>query len=118
MSTEIDPAQIEVDPAQVALWMVDEPELRVIDVREAYEREAGHIPGSVHIELTELPLRAGELAGERPIVFYCRVGSRSNMAAQALRASGTRAHSLRGGLQRWVAEGRALDPEDGHVADH
>jgi rhodanese-related sulfurtransferase len=114
----VDPDEIGVDPAQLAQWLARDPELQVVDVREAYEREAGRIAGSRHIELVQLAGRAGELDGERAVVFYCRVGARSEMAAQAFRASGLRAHSLRGGLVRWAAEGRPLAPEDGHVADH
>jgi rhodanese-related sulfurtransferase len=110
--------EIEVDAAELAEWLARDPQLQVVDVRETYEREAGHIPGSRHIELVQLSARAGELDGERPIVFYCRVGARSAMAAQAFRASGRRAHSLRGGLLEWVRQGGALAPEGGGVADH
>jgi rhodanese-related sulfurtransferase len=87
-------------------------------VRESYEREAGHIEGTRHIELVELSSQAGSVERDRPVVFYCRVGSRSDMAAQAFRAAGFDAYSMRGGLRRWVQEGRALSPEGGYVADH
>src|SRR6266702_4032531 len=73
---------------------------RVIDVRQGYERDAGHIAGTRHIELTELSSQAATVERERPVVFYCRVGSRSLMAAQAFRASGFDAYSLDGGLAR------------------
>jgi rhodanese-related sulfurtransferase len=115
---ELDPDAIAIDPAQVAAWLAREPDLQIVDVREVYEREAGHIAGSRHIELVQLSNRAGELSGERPVVFYCRVGGRSEMAAQAFRAAGLQAHSMSGGLVRWAQEGRALVPADGHVADH
>ncbi len=52
------------------------------------------------------------------MVFYCRVGSRSLMAAQAFRASGFEAYSMAGGLLRWAQEGRELAPDGGRVADH
>jgi rhodanese-related sulfurtransferase len=118
MSATIDPTELAVDPAQVAAWLDREPHPQLVDVREVYERDAGHIAGSLHIELTQLSTRVGELDSERPIVFYCRVGARSDMAAQALRASGFQAHSMRGGLHRWAQEGRSLTPADGYVADH
>lgn len=111
-------SEIAVEPARVAEWLAEDPGLQVVDVREVYEREAGHIAGSVHIELAHLPARASEIDGGRPVVFYCRVGARSLMAAQAFRASGLQAHSMDGGLLRWAQEGRPLAPEDGHVADH
>jgi rhodanese-related sulfurtransferase len=118
MSAPVDSTQTDIDPEQLADWMDREADLQVVDVRENYEREAGHIAGSRHIPLVELSSRAGEIESERPVVFYCRVGSRSDMAAQAFRAAGTRALSMRGGLVRWTSENRPLSPEGGIVADH
>ena len=117
-ASAIDPGAIEVDPAQLAESLTRERDLQLVDVREPYEREAGYIEGSRHIELVQLSARAGELDRERPVVFYCRVGARSQMAAQAFRAAGFQAHSLRGGLVRWTEERQPLVPEGGRVADH
>src|SRR5271163_3562914 len=111
-------AEIEVDPERVAAWLASEPALQVIDVRESYEREAGHIEGTRHVELAALSAAAQTFERERPVVFYCRLGSRSLMAAQALRASGFEAYSMQGGLLRWAQEGRALSPTGAYVADH
>ncbi len=86
-------------------------------MREPYEREAGHIEGSATSRYRALNA-AGELERDRPVVFYCRVGARSQMAAQAFRAAGFEAYSMTGGLVRWAHEGRPLSPEGGHVADH
>jgi rhodanese-related sulfurtransferase len=110
--------QIGIAPERLAEWLTEDPALQVIDVREPYEREAGHIADTQHIELTKLSERAADLDSSRPVVFYCRVGSRSTMAAQAFRASGFRAYSMDGGLVRWAAEQRPLEPADGHVAQH
>ena len=90
----------------------------LIDVREGYERDAGHIPGSDHIELARLAAAAPSLPRDAPIVFYCRVGGRSLMAAQAFRSSGYEAYNLAGGILAWVAAGLPLAPEGGYVADH
>jgi rhodanese-related sulfurtransferase len=111
-------AEIELDPATVAERFGREPDLQLIDVREPYEHEAGHIPRDRHIELTALSSQAGALEAERAVVFYCRTGSRSLMAAQAFRASGFEAYSMAGGLLRWAQEGRDLAPQGGRVADH
>jgi rhodanese-related sulfurtransferase len=112
------PDQIDVDPAQVADWLTEDPASQVIDVREVYEREAGHIAGTRHIELNSLTSRASTVDRERPVIFYCRVGGRSMMAAQAFRAAGYEAYSMEGGLRRWAQEDRPLAPEGGSVADH
>ncbi len=118
VSPALDTSQIDIDPEQLADWRAREPDLQVIDVREVYEREAGHIADTRHIELVKLTAAADTVERERPVVFYCRVGGRSEMAAQAFRASGYEAYSMRGGLRRWAEEGRPLAPEGGHVADH
>ena len=118
MGAPLDITQTDIDPEQLAEWIDRDADLQVVDVRERYEREAGHIAGSLHIPLVELSSRAGEIQSDRPVVFYCRVGSRSEMAAQALRASGLQAFSMSGGLVRWAGENRPLSPEGGVVADH
>jgi len=121
---ETDAIEIEIDPARVAELLANDavadasaaPQL--IDVREPYERDAGYIADSRHIALAELTAQASTVERERPVVFYCRLGSRSDMAAQAFRTAGYEAYSMRGGLTRWAQEGRPLQPQDGYVAEH
>ena len=110
--------EIEVDPERVAGWLEEDLGPQLIDVREAQEREAGHIAGSRHIELATLPTTADAIERDRAVVFYCRVGNRSQMAAEAFRRAGYEAYTMVGGLQRWAREGRALSPADGFVAEH
>jgi rhodanese-related sulfurtransferase len=109
---------IEVEPARLQEWLAEDAAPQLIDVREPYEREAGRLANSHHIALVELTAQATTVERERPVVFYCRVGSRSEMAAQAFRAAGYEAYSLSGGLRRWVQEGLPLEPQDGYVAEH
>jgi rhodanese-related sulfurtransferase len=111
-----DGSEIEIDPRRAAELAADGA--TVIDVREGYEREAGHIEGSTHIELARIPASADEIDRDRPVVFYCRVGARSLMAASAFRAAGYDAYTLGGGLLGWVAAGLPIVPERGYVADH
>ncbi|HEX3434357.1 MAG TPA: rhodanese-like domain-containing protein [Solirubrobacteraceae bacterium] len=111
-------SELSIDPQRLAAWIVEDPQLQVVDVREPYEREAGHIADTLHIEMNRLASEATALDRDRPVVFYCRVGARSTMAAQALRAAGFDAYSMSGGLLRWEQEGRPLSPDGGRVADH
>jgi rhodanese-related sulfurtransferase len=92
------------------------PGAQVIDVREDYEHDAGHIPGSRRIDVAELTAAAAELDQSKPVVFYCRSGDRSTMPAEAFRASGWEAYTLDGGLAAWVEAGQPLEPEDGEVS--
>jgi rhodanese-related sulfurtransferase len=88
----------------------------VIDVRRPYEWDAGRIAGARHIEMNELPSEAEAVPKDRPVIFYCRSGNRSALAAAAFRQAGWDAYKLEGGLQAWVEAGLGIDPADGEVA--
>jgi rhodanese-related sulfurtransferase len=109
--------EIEVTPEHTAEALAD-GSAQLIDVREPYEVEAGHIAGSRHIELQALAAQAETVDRDRPVIFQCRSGARSLMAAQAFRRAGYDAWSMAGGLELWVAEGREIEPADGRVAEH
>jgi rhodanese-related sulfurtransferase len=112
-----DEAEHELSPERVAEVLADE-RWQAIDVREQYERDAGYVAGTRHIELERLTAEAGTIDRTRPVVFLCRVGARSGMATQAFRASGYDAYNLAGGIAAWTEAGLPLEPEDGRVADH
>ena len=110
--------ELEVTPQDVERRL-QAGEVQVVDVREPYEWEAGRIPGDVrHIPLERLSSEAATIGKDSPVVFQCRLGSRSLMAAQAFRRAGFDAYSLAGGLQAWHDAGLPLEPADGTVADH
>ena len=110
MSTE------DISPARAAELVREGAQL--VDVRTPEEVDAGRIEGALHIELEELPARAGELEQGRPVVFYCRSGQRSALASGAFRAAGFEAYNLDGGLLAWVGDGLPIEPEGGSVAGH
>jgi rhodanese-related sulfurtransferase len=103
-------------PRQVA-ELLEHDRIQLIDVRQLHEHEAGRIVGDRLIELMELSAQADTIDPSQPVVFYCRSGSRSAMAAEAFRAAGFDAHNMLGGLLDWTAAGLPLDPPDGYVAD-
>ncbi len=102
-------------PQQVA-ELLERGEIQLIDVRQPEEREAGHIAGDRFIELNALAAQVDAIDRDRPVVFYCRSGSRSAMATEAFRGAGFDAHNMAGGLIDWHSAGLPLDPPDGYVA--
>jgi hydroxyacylglutathione hydrolase len=78
----------------------------VIDVRQANEYAAGHIPGSLHLTAGSLPDRLAELPRDRPIVTICASGLRASVAASLLRAAGFADVSwVASGVPAWEAAG-------------
>jgi rhodanese-related sulfurtransferase len=90
---------------------------QIVDVRADHEWEAGHVAGAVHLPLAELSQRVGELDRDRPVVVYCRGGSRCEMAAEALVGAGFDAAPMAGGVGAWIDAGLAIEPADGYVAE-
>ena len=76
----------------------------VLDVREPKEYTGAQLPNAMHVPLSQLKDRGGELAKHvaRPVIVYCDRGLRGGAAASALGKLGfTRVQSLRGGLRAW-----------------
>lgn len=115
--TEFDDGSVDVTTEQTAEALAD-GSAQVIDVREPHEWDAGHIDGMRHVPVGQLQAEAASIDQDTPVVFSCKTGGRSTMAAQAFRAAGYRAFSVDGGIEKWVAEGRPIVPEGGHVASH
>ena len=89
----------------------------LLDVRQEWEYEEGHMPGARHIPLTELPDRMGEIPGDRPVVAYCATGGRSMAASTLLEGQGfSDIVNMVGGIMAWNGQ-KAFGPmELGMVA--
>jgi len=85
----------------------------ILDVREDDEWVVGHIAGSVHVPLSQLPGRAADIPPTDPLVVVCRVGSRSAQVTAWLASQGRDAVNLAGGLDAWADAGRPLVTDDG-----
>jgi rhodanese-related sulfurtransferase len=108
---------IDITP-QEASRRLDSGELVVVDVREPYEWEAGHVPGSLHLELESLGERLAELPEDRPVAFLCLGGGRSGVVAETLKARGYEAYNIEGGFRAWFTAGLPTEPDDATVAPH
>jgi len=81
----------------------------LIDVRTEAEVAQGVIGGAVHIPLHLLPLRAGDVPQDKPVVIYCRSGARSAQACAFMAAQGfENMHNLAGGILSWARSGNLL----------
>ena len=84
----------------------------VLDIREAREMDGRKIVGAIHIPLSQLKDRLGELKApkDKPLIVYCARGQRSLMAGSTLKSAGfTDLYNLNGGFKAWSEAGLPVD---------
>jgi rhodanese-related sulfurtransferase len=89
--------------------LLDDRDVRVLDVREDWEFKRGHLPGAVSLPSKQLAGRAAKLPRNVRYAVICQSGSRSRSATDFLIAQGFEgAVSVRGGVGAWARSGRPL----------
>lgn len=92
-------------------YRAEHPDVQILDVREASEYDAGHIPGSVLRTWHDIHALPEELAPQRPIAVICGSGQRAATAASlVVRHGGERVvHVVDGGVPKWGRLGHRLE---------
>lgn len=98
------PAEFDRPPGEAAAAVL-------LDVREDDEWRLGHAPGAVHIPLSDIPARYGELDPDAELYVVCRQGGRSLEAVKYLVNIGYEAVNVVGGMVAWQQTGRPLTGE-------
>lgn len=77
----------------------------LIDVREPYEHNHFNLGGKL-IPLGEIMNQASDIPFDRPVIIYCKMGIRSQIAIQRLqeRFGFSNLYNLQGGIERWKRE--------------
>jgi rhodanese-related sulfurtransferase/rubrerythrin len=94
--------QISVDTARAYLDKTRLERRILLDVRQEFEYQEGHLPGAKWIPLPDLGERYSELDPALPVLVYCRSGARSLSAANLLAGKGfEHVMSMDGGINAW-----------------
>src|ERR671911_434235 len=91
-----------------------EADALLVDVRSDEEWKVSHIPGALHVPMSQVEERLPELVPDRssPIITYCAVGARSHRILPTLDALGYEsAISMAGGIVAWRELGFPVDSE-------
>jgi rhodanese-related sulfurtransferase len=101
--------EIALQEAEAAIQQADV----LIDVREADEFAAGHLPGAVLVPrgLLEFKLSGTPALSSRDlkVVLYCKTSGRAALAAQTMQSMGyLNVSSIAGGFDAWVAAGKLV----------
>ncbi len=93
----------EVPPNSVQRML--QGEWRAVDVRYTEEFEDGHIPGAIHLPLSDLRRRAGEMLDiGGKYITVCLSGKRSAVAAFLLKQRGFEVVAMKDGMSSWEGD--------------
>ncbi len=78
-------------------------DLTIIDVRETYEFQGGHVPNAVNIPVKILEFKIDDLEIDKnnTIVVYCLSGGRASIALNILKGKGYTNVLNFGGVSNW-----------------
>jgi|SRR6185312_12874013 len=95
-----------ISARELAQWLRDPQapaQLQLVDVREPWEFQACHLPGSVLIPMGEIATRIDDIDASRPVVCVCHHGTRSAQVALFLESRGiAQTYNLTGGVDGWA----------------
>lgn len=104
-SVDLESLPVNLQPGDVEA-LRDNPNVVILDVREQYEYDDGHIPDATLIPLGTIPNRLDEIPTDKTVIAVCRSGNRSSQATEFLRKQGfDNVHNMEGGMNAWQAAG-------------
>ena len=84
----------------------DRDDVYLLDVREQWEYDEGHIPGVTLLPMGEVPARLSEIPTDKEVIVTCRSGNRSGQITDYLRQNGfDNVHNMSGGIVAWADAG-------------
>jgi rhodanese-related sulfurtransferase len=84
----------------------------LIDVREDWEFQDGHVPEAIHMPLNSVSEKLDTLPKDKRIWVICQSGGRSMTAANYLETQGFDAVSVAEGTGGWIAAGKEVSSGD------
>jgi uncharacterized membrane protein YdjX (TVP38/TMEM64 family) len=82
----------------------------VVDVRDAGDFAAGHVPGALNIPLAEVERSLSDITADgKKIAFICKTDRKSSKAAEAASKMGVDSAAVKGGMESWTKLGLPVE---------
>ena len=90
--------------------LMDEGGYDIVDVREDWEWNKGHVPGARHVVLNSVLANPAAAKFRDKTIFVCMSGERSSVASEMAVALGVKdVVNFRGGTKAWKDAGLPLE---------
>ncbi len=92
----------QISAEQLQQLLSEKADIQLVDVREPYEHEAFNIGGEL-APLSDLFDHLATFSHSKPVIVYCKMGIRSQIAIQRLeeKFGFTNLVNLQGGIEAW-----------------
>ncbi len=110
-ATEIDLATLPVNvDVQTVASLQGQEGVLLLDVREQWEYDEGHIPNITLIPMGDIANRLAEIPTDKTVIVTCRSGNRSGQVTEFLRQQGfENVHNMEGGILAWQEAGFSVE---------
>ena len=90
--------------------LLDEPNVQVIDLRNATEFKSGHIKGAEHVFVGTLMDNLDKVSKDKKVVIHCQGGDRATIGYSLLASAGyTNILNYSASMNEWMALGNAVE---------
>lgn len=102
---------------KTTLEMKEREDVCVLDVREQWEYEVGHIPDVLHLPMSQIGNRVHDIPTDKTLIISCKSGQRSGRVTNWLKHNGyEEVYNMQGGILAWNRAGYAVENADGEPA--
>ena len=92
----------EITVQELKLRMDKDPDLQILDVREAFEVTLASIEGTIRIPMNSVPSRIEELDPNKELIIHCKSGIRSARVCDYLANNNfIKLVNVKGGIKAW-----------------
>jgi hydroxyacylglutathione hydrolase len=90
--------------------LLDEPNVQVVDLRNATEFKSGHIKGADHVFVGSLMNNLDKVSKDKKVVIHCQGGDRATIGYSLLAREGyTNVLNYSASMNEWLALGNAVE---------
>jgi hydroxyacylglutathione hydrolase len=90
--------------------LLDEPNVQVVDLRNATEFKSGHIKGADHVFVGTLMDNLDKVSKDKKVVIHCQGGDRATIGYSLLASAGyTNVVNYSASMNEWMALGNAVE---------
>jgi hydroxyacylglutathione hydrolase len=87
-----------------------EPNVQVVDLRNATEYKSGHVKGADHVFIGTMMNNLNKISKDKKVLIHCQGGDRSTIGYSLLRKEGyTNVYNYSASMNEWIALGNPVE---------